>query len=313
MRLFLIIDWIFDLENSGTKFDKTASSLDPKNVAGMISFLLKSVLVMIRYLTLFISSIFLTGCFIFGEPEEFDETTGQSPEWIYNKAEFFTDQRDFRKTIEYLEKLVKRYPDHKLIPSARLNLAYAYYKFGQKELSTTTVDQFIILYPSHPLLDYAYYLKGLNLYIERGIINKLTFQDISDRDVNDLKKAFDAFNELVKRYPNSKYSQDATDRMTYLMNKIAENDLHVARYYMKRKAYVAALNRAKNLYTNYPQSVHVEEALMIQYISYKELKIKDLEIATKKIIQHNYPENNFLADANEVDKKWWKFWESLKD
>lgn len=293
--------------------DKTASNLDPKKVAGMISFLLTSILVMIRYLTLFVSSIFLAGCFIFGEPTEFDETSGQSPEWIYDRAEGLKDQRDFRKSIDFLEKLIKRYPDNKLIPSARLNLAYAYYKFGQKELSTSTVNQFITLYPSHPSMDYAYYLKGLNLYQERGIINKLTMQDISDRDVNNLKQAFDAFSELVKKFPDSKYSQDSTDRMTYLMNKIAEYDLHVARYYMKRKAYVAALNRAKNVYTSYPESIHVEESLVIQYIAYKELKLTDLEAATKKVIDHNYPNNKLALDVNEGTKIWWKFWESLAD
>ena len=163
------------------------------------------------------------------------------------------------------------------------------------------------------MMDYAYYLKGLNLYQERGIINKLTMQDISDRDVNDLKKAFDAFNEVVNKYPNSKYSQDSIDRMTYLMNKIAEYDLHVARYYMKRKAFVAAINRAKNVYINYPESIHVEEALVIQYIAYKELKLKDLELSTKKIIDHNYPENKLAIDNVEGAKTWWKFWESLAD
>jgi len=278
-----------------------------------MSFLLKSLLVMIRYLTLFISSIFLAGCFIFGDPTEFDETTGQSPEWIYNAAEDFSDQRDYRKSINFFEKLIKRYPDNKLIPLARLNLAYAYYKFGQKELSTSTVNQFITLYPSHPLMDYAYYLKGLNLYQERGIVNKLTLQDISDRDINDLKKAFDAFSEVVNKFPNSKYSQDSTDRMTYLMNKIAEYDLHVARYYMKRKAFIAAINRAKNVYTNYPESIHLEEALVIQYIAYKELKLTDLEISTKKIIDLNYPKNNLTVNNDEGSKTWWKFWESLED
>jgi len=278
-----------------------------------MSFLLKSELVMIRYLTLFISSIFLTGCFIFGEPTEFDETFGQTPEWIYEKATDISDQRDFRKAIDFLEKLIKRYPDSKVIPSARLKLAYAYHKFGQKELSTSTIDQFITLYPSHPSMDYAYYLKGLNLYQQRGIINKLTFQDISDRDVTEIKKAFDAFNEVVKKFPNSKYSQDSTDRMTYLMNKIAEYDLHVARYYMKRKAFVAAANRAKSVYTNYPESIHVEESLVIQYIAYKELKLKDLEISTKKIIDHNYPKNDLALDTIKGTKTWWKFWESLAD
>ena len=238
---------------------------------------------------------------------------GQSPEWIYNKAEELSDQRDFRKSIGFLEKLIKRYPDNKLIPSARLNLAYAYYKFGQKELSTSTVNQFITLYPSHPSMDYAYYLKGLNLYQERGILNKLTMQDISDRDVNNLKQAFDAFSELVKKYPNSKYSQDSTDRLTYLMNKIAEYDLHVARYYMKRRAYVAALNRAKSVYTTYPESIHVEESLVIQFIAYKELKLKDLEVATKKVIDLNYPENKLALETQEGTKKWWKFWDSLAD
>ena len=162
-------------------------------------------------------------------------------------------------------------------------------------------------------MDYALYLKGLNLYQERGIINKLTMQDISDRDVNDLKKAFDAFNDLITKYPDSKYYQDSTDRMTYLMNKIAEYDLHVARYYMKRKAFVAALNRAKNVYTNYPESVHIEESLVIQYIAYKELKLTDLENSTKKVIDLNYPENDLVLNINNGEKKWWKFWESLVD
>jgi outer membrane protein assembly factor BamD len=251
---------------------------------------------MLKYITLIATTIFLSGCFIFGEPTEFDETTGQSPD-----------------SIDFLEKLIKRYPDNKLIPSARLNLAYCYHKFGQTELSSSTVQQFITLYPSHPLMDYAYYLKGLNLYSERGILNKLTFQDISDRDVNQLKKAFDAFNEVAKRFPNSKYAQDSIDRMTYLMNKIAEYDLHVARYYMKRKAYVAALNRAKNVYTNYPDSIHVQEAIVIQYIAYKELKLKDLELSTKKIIEHNYPEDKITSNYAEENKKWWKFWQSLSD
>jgi len=279
----------------------------------MISFLLESVLVMFRYLTLFISSIFLAGCFIFGEPTEFDETTGQSPDWIYSNAEKFSDQRDFRKATDFLEKLIKRYPDNKLVPSARLKLAYAYYKFGQKELSTTTIQQFITLYPSHPSMDYAYYLKGLNLYREKGIVNKLTFQDISDRDVNDLKKAFDAFSELTKKFPESKYYQDSTDRMTYLMNKIAEYDIHVARYYMKRKAFVAALNRAKNVYLNYPESIHVKEALIIQYISYEELKLKELQLATKKVIELNFPNIDLTSKNNDETNKWWKFWESLID
>ena len=162
-------------------------------------------------------------------------------------------------------------------------------------------------------MDYAYYIKGLNLYNERGILNKVTLQDISDRDVNQLKKAFEAFDEVAKRYPNSKYAQDSIDRMTYLLNKIAEYDLHVARYYMKRKAYVAALNRAKTIYINYPDSIHVKESLVIQYIAYKELGLEDLELSTKKIIDHNFPEEKITSNYSEENKKWWEFWKGLVD
>jgi len=279
----------------------------------MMSFLIELILSMIKYITLIALLINLTGCFIFGEPTEFDETTGQSPEWILDRSDALMDQRDYRKAITFLEKLVQRYPDNKIIPQARLNLAYSYYKFGQKELGLSTLNQFITLYPSHPAMDYAYYLNGVLLYEERGIINKITMQDISDRDIAALKKAFDAFNEVTKRYPNSKYFQDSIDRMTYLMNKIAEYDLHVARYYMRRKAYVAAINRAKTLYTSYPESIHTEEALTIQYIGYKELGLKDLEESTKKVINHNFPEATITKNFEKSKAKWWEFWKSLTD
>lgn len=253
----------------------------------------------------------LSGCFIFGEPTEFDETQGQSPQWIYEAADNMMAARDFRKSVDYLEKLIKRYPDDKIIPQARLKLAYGYYKFSQKELSRSTLDQFITLYPSHPAMDYAYYLKGLTLYNEVNIFNKVLSQDISDRDGASLKAAYSAFDDMVKRYPNSKYKQDAVDRMTYLMNKISEYDLHVARYYMKRRAFIAALNRAKQLLEQYPESIHTEEALTIQFISYKELGIKDLELSTKKIIDLNYPDTKITKNYEEERDKWWKFWKSL--
>lgn len=268
---------------------------------------------MIRVLTALILTVFLSGCFIFGEPTEFDETTGQSPQWIMNKADSFAESRDWKKVIGYLEKLVKRFPDSKVTPQARLSLSYAYYKYGQKELAQQMLEQFIRIYPSHPAMDYAYYLKGLTQYDERGILNKITFQDISDRDVNSLKTSFSTFKDLTKKFPNSKYYQDSTDRMTYLMNKIAEYELHVARFYMKRKAFVAAVNRAQKVVTDYPDSVHVEESLIIKYLAYQELGIKDLASDTLKIIKLNYPENPIINNYVDKKKEWWKFWESLTD
>ena len=119
---------------------------------------------------------------------------------------------------------------------------------------------------------------------------------------------------LLNKFPNSKYSQDSTDRMTYLMNKIAEYDLHVARYYMIRKAYVAALNRAQYVLQEFPQTIHQEEALIIMISAYEFLGIKDLQADTEKILKLNYPESKFhTKDLQAQKKKWWHIWDSLYD
>jgi len=137
-------------------------------------------------------------------------------------------------------------------------------------------------------------------------------QDISDRDVDLLEKSFSSLKEMVELFPKSQYVEDASNRMTYLMNKIAERELHVSRYYMKRKAYIAALNRAKYVLENYNQSIHQEEALVIVISAYENLGIEDLKMDTERILEKNYPNSEFYNQRNKTDKKdWWKFWESL--
>ena len=148
--------------------------------------------------------------------------------------------------------------------------------------------------------------------LNKGILNKLSMQDISDRDINELTQSFNAFKEMSIKFPNSKYYQDAIDRMTYLMNKISEYELHVARFYMRRMAYVAALNRAKYVIENYNQSIHQEEALVIMVSCYENLGIEDLRKTTEKVLEKNYPNSRFNGkDLISKKKDWWKFWDSL--
>jgi outer membrane protein assembly factor BamD len=176
------------------------------------------------------------------------------------------------------------------------------------------LNKFIRVHPNHPTIDYAYYLKGIVTFADRGIFNKLTKQDISDRDVNQLKVSFDALKELITLYPNSKYYDDAVNRMTYLMNKIAEHELFVARYYMKINAYVAAINRSQYVLDNYPQTAHQEEALVILISGYENMGITDLQNDAERILALNFPNSDFDQQKIKQNKReWWKFWDSLYD
>ncbi len=259
-----------------------------------------------------ILSALLSGCFIFGEPTEFDETKGRSDLWILQRAENYAENQDWIKTVDYLERAEQRFPNSKLAPQIKLNLAFAYRKSFREGEAIGMLDKFIRTYPNHPSMDYAYYLKGVVMFRDRGLVKKITMQDISDRDVGQLEKSFSALKELTLVFPKSKYAPDAIIRMSYLMNKIAERELHVARYYMKRKAYVAALNRAKYVLENYRQSIHQEEALVISISAYDHLGIKDLKKDTERILEKNYPGSKFEKQKNASSKKdWWRFWESL--
>lgn len=195
---------------------------------------------------------------------------------------------------------------------AQLEVAYAYFKKNEPVLCIAAADRFIKMHPNHPNIDYAYYLKGIATFNDRGLVEKLTRQQVSDRDPKAMRASFFALKELVTRYPESRYTKDATLRMTYLVNQLAEHELHVARYYMKRKAYVAALNRAKFAIENYPDSTANEEALVILISAYDLLEMEDLKQATMRVLQTNYPNSAMLGTAVPQDERvWWKFWESL--
>jgi len=255
-------------------------------------------------------SIFLSACVIFGDPTEIDETSGMSDYEVLQKAEAVANAKDWPRTISIYEKAEKRFPNSKLAPQFKLNLAYAYKEYYQEEEAIAMLEKFIRAYPNHPAMDYAYYLKGVVLFRDRNIFKQITLQDISDRDVSQLEASFDALKTMTTLFPNSEYFDDAKNRMVYLMNKISERELHVARYYMRREAFIAALNRAKYVLEKYPESVHQEEALVIQISAYRNLGITDLADDTKRVLELNFPDTKQKMKINDLDseKKWWEFW-----
>jgi len=265
-----------------------------------------------KYILILLFASLINGCAIFGPPTELDETKGWPAERIYEEASAKMRDKDYDKAIIYFGKLESRYPNGRFAAQAQLETAYAHYKKQDPVLCVAAADRFIKLHPNHPNVDYAYYLKGLAVFNERGILEKLTKQEISDRDPRALRDAFVTFKDLVNRFPNSKYLKDSTQRMVYLSNSLSEHEIYVARYYMKRQAYVAAANRAKYVIEYYPQSPKVEEALVILISAYDLLDLQDLKNDSLRILKTNYPESAMLN--NNVPKEeriWWKFWESL--
>jgi outer membrane protein assembly factor BamD len=254
----------------------------------------------------------LSGCSIFGAPTELDETKGWQADRIYAAGQEKMLDKDYDKALVYFQKLESRFPHGKYAAQAQLETAYAHYKKQDPVSTLIAADRFIKLHPNHPNVDYAYYLKGLATFNERGFVEKYTAQEISDRDPKALKLSFAAFKELTDRYPKSRYFKDSTQRMVYLVNALAQHEMHVARYYMKRTAYVAAVNRAKYVLEYYPNSTSVEEALVVMISAYDYMGMEDLKSDSVRILKTNYPQNPMLAGkATDDERVWWKFWESL--
>ena len=264
----------------------------------------------LKYFLPIIISILFSSCAIFGEPTEVDETTGLNDYEVFEKAKTAEIVKDWPRAISIYEKAEKKFPNSKLAPQIKLNLAYAYKEFYREDEAISMLDKFIRSYPNHPAMDYAYYLKGVVLFRDKNIFKEITLQDISDRDLSKLEQSFQALKIMTELFPNSEYFNDAANRMTYLMNKISERELYVARYYMRKNAYLAALNRAKYVIENYQQSAHQEEALIIMISAYSQLGVKDLAEDTKRILELNYPNSKINNSNKEIDEKnWWEFWD----
>jgi len=243
-------------------------------------------------------------------PDAADETRGWSAEKLYAEAKDNLNSRNYEQAIKYYEKLEARFPYGRYAQQAQLEIAYAYFKDSEPAQAVTAVERFIKLHPNHPSVDYAYYLKGLaNFNEDLGWTGYISGQDLTERDPKAAREAFDAFKTLVTRFPESRYAPDSVARMNYLVNALASHEIHVARYYMKRGAYVAAANRVQYALKNYPRAPANEEGLVIMVAAYDALGLKDLRDDAERVMKQNFPDSKYLkGDPARSDTSWWRIW-----
>jgi len=236
-----------------------------------------------------------------------DQTKNWSADRLYTEAKTLLDAGSWEKAAKMFETLESRYPYGKYAQQAQLDIAYAYYKQDESVSAVAAADRFIKLHPNHPNVDYAYYLKGLaNFKDDLGLFGQFSGQDLSERDQKAAREAFDTFKELVTRYPDSLYAPDSAKRMDFLVNSLASNEVHIAGYYYRRGAYVAAVNRAQNAVNNYPRAPAVEEALALMVASYEKLGLTDLRNDTARVLKTNFPNSKYAAGS--INSPWWRLW-----
>jgi outer membrane protein assembly factor BamD len=250
-----------------------------------------------------IALLALTGC-----AHKNRQLAQSSPEVLYKKARKALNSYDYNSSIKTYEQLTARFPFTDQARQARLDLIYAYYRAGEKESATDAAETFIRENPTHPRVDYAWYIKGL-VDFERppNALEKLFRVDLSQRPPSTARKAFAAFRTVVEQYPKSEYAHDALQRMIYLRNRLASYEVYVARYYMKRGAYVAAIQRAKGCIEQFDGAPAVHDAVAIMVEGYDRLNLPVLAEKTKEVYHYNYPGPVREASA-EIKRKWWQVW-----
>ena len=256
-------------------------------------------------LTKFLSTILmislLTGCSIFsGERIEPDIPEEQ----LYEESISAIDASNWPLAIEKLQKLEARYPFGRYSEQAQLELIYAYSRSNKQTSAAAAADRFIRLHPNHENVDYAYYMKGLAAFeSERSFFAKYLPIDVAQRDPGMARDSFDAFTTLLSRYPDSEYALDAQKRMQYLKNRLATYEIHVAAYYMKRQAWLAAANRGRYVVENMQETPAVADALAIMAEAYTELGLEDLAADARSVLTLNYPDyevRTFQENRNDL-------------
>lgn len=252
------------------------------------------------------AAVLLGGC----ASKQLDPTAKMTPEEIYAQAKEEIYNLQYNKGIALLEKLEGRAAGTPLAQQAQLDKAYAHYKAEEPAQAVATLDRFMRLHPASPAIDYALYLKGLvNFNENAGLFSSWVNQDLSERDQQAAKESFTAFKELVARFPDSRYTPDARARMTYIVNSLAKYEVHVARYYYSRGAYVAAINRAQQAIADYRDAPALEEALYLLVQCYDALQMPQLRDDARRVLETNYPQSRYVGDSGGVSRKaWWKLW-----
>jgi outer membrane protein assembly factor BamD len=242
-------------------------------------------------------------------PKE-DPNSTAAVEKLYADAKEDMSSGNYDKAIKTLERIEGRAAGTLLAQQATLDMAYAQYRTGERAAALVTLDRFIKLHPSSPALDYALYLRGLvNFNDNLGFLGAIAQQDLSERDQQASRDAYQSFNQLVTQFPQSRYADHARARMDYIVNSLAAYEIHVARYYFRRGAFLAAANRAQQAIQEYPRTPASEEALYIMASSYQRLGLEQLRADTERVLKQNFPNTRFSAEGVQQPKSaWWQLW-----
>ncbi|MBV8501089.1 MAG: outer membrane protein assembly factor BamD [Paucibacter sp.] len=251
------------------------------------------------------ATVLLAGC----SSTKDDPNSQAGLDKLYKEAKDDLDSGAWDRAIKGFEKVEGRAAGTVMAQQAMLNEAWANYKSGEKAAAITVLDRFIKLNPSSAAMDYALYLKGIvNFNDDLGLFGRLAQQNVTERDQQASRDALLAFRELVERFPDSKYAEDAAFRVDYISNALAAYEIHVARYYYNRGAFMAAANRAQRAIADYPHAPTGEEALHLMVQAYDKLDLPELRNDAERVLKLNYPDSRYLRGEQDTKKAWWKFW-----
>lgn len=219
---------------------------------------------------------------------------------LYEQGKVSMKAGQYDSAVKYFKRLQARFPFGPYTSQGLIELAYAHWKNHEPEEAIAVTDRFIREHPTHQHVDYAYYLKGLiNFRRDMGITERLMPHERTTRDQTHARQAFLAFQELITRYPDSEYADDARQRMLHLRNNMAQHELNIANYYLRREAYVAAINRAKKIVETYDETPAAPDALVIMIKGYQGLRMNELATDARRVLEHNYPDHPFLTGEEE--------------
>ncbi len=263
------------------------------------------------YYLLAITLLLLSGCSLL--PEQKDKTAGWSEQKLYVEATDAMRGGNYNTAIEYYQKLESRYPFGRYAMQSQLNIAYVYYRQDEPDSAMAAIERFIKLHPDHPAVAYALYLKGLVSFNQNmGFFARFLPTDNSQRDPGSINESYNHFAELIRRFPDTEYAADARLRMLYLRNNLARHELHVARYYMDRGAYLAAVNRAQYVVEHYQYTPAVRDALGIMVISYERMGMEELYRDALRVLAINEQKGTFVVEEDEEKSLTERIWEYLE-
>ena len=258
-----------------------------------------------------LGALLLAGC---GNTPQ-DETAAWNADRLYGEAKDELNSGAYDKAAKLLERLEGRAAGTLLGQQAQLDRAFTMYRSGDKAQSLSILERFMKLHPTSPAMDYALYLQGLvNFNDNLGILGNLSRQELSERDQQASRDSYQSFKQLTEQLPQSRYVPDARLRMNYIVNALAAYELHVARYYYRRGAYLAAANRAQQAIQEFQQSPSAEEALFLMLKSYDRLGLTQLRDDTDRVLRKSFPNSAYLSGnagigaTTDKGRAWWQFW-----